>query len=133
MFVTLFYGILDPRSGTVTYCNAGHNPPYLLNADGLQPLPTTGLPLGIVGDTSWEVNTAQIPPGDALVLYTDGVTDAQGQDGAMFGQDRLLRVLRACRGRSAREMEEAVLSAIHEFVGDAPRFDDLTLMVVARV
>jgi serine phosphatase RsbU (regulator of sigma subunit) len=133
MFVTLFYSILDPRSGTVTYCNAGHNPPYLLSADGFQSLRTTGLPLGIVGDTTWEVNTTQIPPGDALVLYTDGVTDAQSQDGAMFGQDRLLSVLRACRGLSAQEMEEAVLSEIHEFVGDAPRFDDLTLMVVARV
>jgi serine phosphatase RsbU (regulator of sigma subunit) len=133
MFVTLFYGILDPHSGTMTYCNAGHNPPYLLNTDGLHPLPTTGLPLGIVGDTAWDVNTAQIGRGDALVLYTDGVTDAQGQDGAMFGQDRLLDVLRACRGRSAQEMKDGVLSEIHQFVGDSPRFDDLTLMVVARV
>jgi serine phosphatase RsbU (regulator of sigma subunit) len=133
MFVTLFYGILDPHSGTLTYCNAGHNPPYLLNAHGLQPLQKTGLPLGILKDATWEVNSAQIPPGEALVLYTDGVTDAQGQDGDMFGQDRLLAVLRDCRGRSAQEMEDGLLSEIHQFVGDSPRFDDLTLMVIARL
>jgi serine phosphatase RsbU (regulator of sigma subunit) len=132
MFVTLFYGILDPHSGTLTYCNAGHNPPYLLSAEGLQRLHKPGLPLGILEDTSWELGTAQITPGDALILYTDGVTDAQKQDGTMFGEERLLQVLRACRGCSAQEMESALLSEIHGFVGDAPRFDDLTLMVIAR-
>jgi serine phosphatase RsbU (regulator of sigma subunit)/tetratricopeptide (TPR) repeat protein len=138
MFVTVFYGVLDPLAGTFRYCNAGHNPPILLRAEGIETLGRTGLPLGIVEDAEWEAGMAHLAPGDALVLYTDGVTDAQARDGILFGQDRLLEVMEACRGSedpagsSAKELQHAVLTAVHEFVGDAPRFDDVTLMVVSR-
>jgi serine phosphatase RsbU (regulator of sigma subunit) len=138
MFVTVFYGVLDPQSGTLLYCNAGHNPPYLLKSEGPLPLGRTGLPLGIFEDSTWEQGTVELAPGDALVLYTDGVTDAQTADGIPFGQDRLLEVIEAFRGplatstANAQEMGEAVLAAVHRFVGDSPQFDDLTLMVVAR-
>ncbi len=138
MFVTVFYGVLDPQSGTLLYCNAGHNPPYLLKSEGLLSLRRTGLPLGIFEDSTWERGAAELAPGDALVLYTDGVTDAQTADGTLFGQERLLEVIQGFRGplatstADAQEMEEAVLSAIRQFVGPAPQFDDLTLMVVAR-
>jgi sigma-B regulation protein RsbU (phosphoserine phosphatase) len=94
--------------------------------------------LGIFEDSTWEQGMAELAPGDALVLYTDGVTDAQTDDGIPFGQDRLLEVIQAFRGplatstANAKEMGEAVLAAVHRFVGDAPQFDDLTLMVVAR-
>jgi tetratricopeptide (TPR) repeat protein len=138
MFVTVFYGVLEPETGLFTYCNAGHNPPFLVGADRVEALTRTGLPLGIVGDTTWEEGTAQFVCGDALVLYTDGVTDAQTVEGTLFGQERLLAVIQACQELSrparthAEQMKKAVLDAIHEFVGDAPRFDDLTLMVVTR-
>jgi tetratricopeptide (TPR) repeat protein len=138
MFVTVFYGVLDPQSGTLLYCNAGHNPPYLLKSEGHLPLGRTGLPLGIFEDSTWDQGTAEIAPGDALVLYTDGVTDAQTADRSLFGQERLLEVIQGFRGplatstADAQEMGEAVLAAMHRFVGDAPQFDDLTLMVVAR-
>jgi sigma-B regulation protein RsbU (phosphoserine phosphatase) len=138
MFVTVFYGVLDPQSGSLLYCNAGHNPPFLLKAGEVTALGRSGLPLGIVEDTSWEQGQAQLDRGDSLVLYTDGATDAQTAAGDLFGQERLLEAIRASRrtsapmGVDAKEMEEAVLTAVHEFVGDAPRFDDLTLMVVAR-
>jgi serine phosphatase RsbU (regulator of sigma subunit) len=138
MFVTVFYGVLDPQSGTLLYCNAGHNPPYLLKSDGPLPLGRTGLPLGIFEDSTWDRGTAELAPGDALVLYTDGVTDTQTADGALFGQEGLLEVIQGFRGplatstADAQEMEEAVLAAVHRFVGNAPQFDDLTLMVVAR-
>ena len=138
MFVTVFYGVLEAETGLFTYCNAGHNPPLLVGADRVEALTRTGLPLGIVGDTTWEEGTAQLARGDALVLYTDGATDAQTAEGTLFGQERLLAVIQACQeqsgpcGTDAEQMKRAVLDAIHEFVGDAPRFDDLTLMVVAR-
>ena len=138
MFVTVFYGVLDPQTGSLRYCNAGHNPPFLLKAGDVEALGRTGLPLGIVEDTAWEQGTAQLDRGDALVLYTDGATDAQTAEGDLFGQERLLEAIQASRRASApsavnaQEMEQTVLDAVHDFVGDAPRFDDLTLMVVAR-
>jgi serine phosphatase RsbU (regulator of sigma subunit) len=133
MFVTIFYGILDPETGTLVYCNGGHNPPHLLKPEGVESLGRTGLPLGILQEATWDQGTASIAPGDILVLYTDGVIDAQAASGDFFGQERLLEVIQPCRGCSAPNMEQRLLAAIHGFVGDAPRFDDLTLMVVARM
>jgi serine phosphatase RsbU (regulator of sigma subunit) len=138
MFVTVFYGVLDPQEGTFRYCNAGHNPPILLQPTGIETLGRTGLALGIVEDTGWESGSARLAPGNALVLYTDGVTEAQAHDGVLFGLDRLQDVVKTQRRADgapeaqARALQNAVLAAVHEFVGDAPRFDDLTLMVVSR-
>jgi sigma-B regulation protein RsbU (phosphoserine phosphatase) len=135
LFVTVFYGVLDPLTGTLTYCNAGHNPPYLLgaqNGDGVQALRRTGMPLGIVEDATWEQETVQLAPGDTLVLYTDGITDAENGKGAFFGQDRLLEIVQAHLGQSAQDVQDALIAEIHEFVDAAPQFDDITLMVVVR-
>lgn len=134
-FVTVFYGILDPVAGTLTYCNAGHVPPYFLSTQSgkaVQTLRRTGPPLGILEDTTWERRTVQFASGDALVLYTDGITDAEDRKGVFFGQERLLEVVEANRGQSAQDMQAALLVEVHRFVGDAPQFDDLTLMVVVR-
>lgn len=135
MFVTVFYGILDPVVGTFTYGNAGHAPPYLLSAQSggaIQTLRRTGLPLGILEDAAWEQGTVQFAPGDALVLYTDGITDAEDGEGAFFGQERLLEVAEANRGQSAQDVQAALLAEVHKFVGDVPQFDDIALMVVVR-
>lgn len=138
MFVTVLYGVLDPRTGSFRYCNAGHNPPLLLTAEGTTTLARTGMALGILEDTEWESGTLSLAPGDALVIYTDGVTEAQARDGVLFGQDRLLEVIGACCGSgreteaNAQVLQDALLAAVHEFVGGAPRFDDVTLMVISR-
>jgi hypothetical protein len=134
-FVTVFYGILDPLAGTLTYCNAGHNPPYLLSAqdrDPVQELGGTGIPLGIFEGETWGQASVQIRPGDVLFVYSDGVTDAEDGRGEFFGEKRLLDVARSCLARSAQDAQETVLAAVHQFVGDAPQFDDITLMVVSR-
>ncbi len=135
LFVTVFYGILDPVAGTLTYCNAGHNPPYLLsarNGDAVQTLVRTGIPLGIFDDMTWEQRTVHLAPGDMLVLYTDGVTEAQNAQETFFGKERLLEVVRTNLGQPAQNVQNALLAEVHEFVGDAPQFDDITLMVIVR-
>ncbi len=137
-FVTVFYGILDPATGTLTYCNAGHNPPYLFSQNGdvsIQELDNTGPPLGLrmFKDVTWEQQTAQLAPGDLLVLYSDGVTEAQDDQEEFFDEERLLEVGQANLGRSAQEVQDTILEEVDRFVGDAPQFDDITLMVLARL
>jgi serine phosphatase RsbU (regulator of sigma subunit)/DNA-binding NarL/FixJ family response regulator len=135
MFVTVFYGILDPASGTLTYGNAGHNPPYLLSAqnrDMVQELHGTGMALGVIEDVTWKQDTVRLAPGDVLVLYSDGITEAQDQHGAFFGEKRLLQAAQANLGGSAQDIQDALIVEIREFVGEAPQFDDITLMVMAR-
>ena len=133
-FVTVFYGILDPASGTLTYCNAGHNPPYLLAQNGatVQALRRTGIPLGMFKDVNWEQRKVRLASGDVLVLYTDGITEAQNQRDEFFGEERLLEAAQANLARSAQDVQCALMAEVREFVGDAPQFDDITLMVVVR-
>jgi len=142
MFVTLFYAVLDPVEGTLTYANAGHNPPFLLRSgqslpepganDGIERLYNTGMALGVVPEATWREETVRLDPGDALVLYTDGALDARTSADEPFGPERLLATARTRLQAGASRMEEAILSEIHAFVGDAPRFDDVTLVVVKR-
>jgi sigma-B regulation protein RsbU (phosphoserine phosphatase) len=136
-FVTVFYGILDPATGTLAYCNAGHCPPYLVsaqNSEDVQSLVRTGLPLGIFSDKTWEQRTVQLDPGDVLVLYTDGITEARSERETLYGEDRLLESVRASLGRSARDIQDAVMRDVRRFVGDAPNVqrDDIALAVVVR-
>jgi sigma-B regulation protein RsbU (phosphoserine phosphatase) len=134
-FVTVFYGILDPATGKLVYGNAGHCPPYLISTQSgeeVQTLVRTGVPLGILEDETWEQGVVQLARGDVLVLYTDGITDAEDGKGTFFGQERLLGNVEANLGRSAREMQDALMAEVRKFVGDAPQFDDIALMVVIR-
>ena len=131
----MFYGVLDPTSGELTYSNAGHNPPYLLSAQDenvIQDLDRTGVPLGILDGGTWQQRVLHMAPGDVLLLYTDGITEAQNPQGAFFDEDRLREVVRANLGRSARDIQDGVIARVDAFVGDTPQFDDITMMVVVR-
>jgi serine phosphatase RsbU (regulator of sigma subunit) len=139
IFVTVFFGVLDPVAATLLYCNAGHSPAYFFRARSgaspsatVQALRRTGLPLGILEDATWKQGSVRLAPGDTLVLYTDGVTDALNPQESLFGGERLLEAARAHLGRSASHITEAVLDSVHTFVGSAPQFDDITLMIVVR-
>ena len=135
LFVTLFYGILDPTTGGLSYANAGHNPPYLLsaqNGDPVQALRRTGMPLGVLEEATWERGSGQISSGDALVLYTDGIPEAQNGHEEFFSEQRFLEIIQSNRGRSAQDMQDLLLAEVHSFVADAPQLDDITLMVVVR-
>jgi hypothetical protein len=135
LFVTVFYGILDPASGTLTYCNAGHHPPYLLAERGngpAQELPGRGMALGVVAETHWGHTAIPFPPGATLLLYTDGIVDARSPAQELFGREQMLATVQQCVDRSALEVQEALLSRLHEFTATEPQFDDITLMVVRR-
>ena len=133
LFVTVFYGILDPDTGTLTYANAGHNPPYLLKGDSeLESLTRTGTPLGVFEEASWEQVQVQVSPGDTLVIYTDGVVDALNESEQMFGDGELRSTIQAYTGLIAVDTRDGILRAVSDFVGSAPQYDDITLMVVAR-
>jgi sigma-B regulation protein RsbU (phosphoserine phosphatase) len=88
--------------------------------------------LGVLEDATWTEATVEIGRGDALLLYTDGIPDAQSPAQVFFGMPRLLEVLEGQRGRSAPEIQEALLAAVRAFVGEEPQFDDITLMAVSR-
>jgi serine phosphatase RsbU (regulator of sigma subunit)/DNA-binding NarL/FixJ family response regulator len=141
LFVTAFYGVVAPDTGMLAYCNAGHNPPLLLNARDESPIQTlgrTGMALGAVEDQVWQQSSVQIAQGDVLLLYTDGITEAQDPDGSFFGPGRLLARVQASLHASATEVSyaqsirDALLGEIHAFVGNAPQFDDITLVVLSR-
>jgi sigma-B regulation protein RsbU (phosphoserine phosphatase) len=134
-FATTFYGILDPASGLLTYCNAGHLPPYLFRSPGgagRDQLPTTGIPIGVMAGEHWERKAVQVNPGDLMVLYSDGVTDAENPAGDWFGKERMLAAVETNADQGAAQVHHAILDAVATFVAGGRRTDDLTLVVLAR-
>lgn len=135
LFVTLFYGVLDPASGVLVYSNAGHPPPYILRPGGNTPveaLAATGMPLGIAEDSQWTSAHTRVPPGGVLLLYTDGVLDAQNPNGEFFGQEPMLELVQAQLGTSAQEIQDGLIAAVYAFAANEPQVDDITLMLLAR-
>ena len=132
MFVTLFYGILDHRTHTLTYVNAGHNPPILFRtgSDTPEELPATGIALGAMEDACYGQETVTLDAGDLVLLFTDGITEAINADVEMYGMDRLLAVVEENRTRSPREIMDAVIRSVVAFSGSQPQFDDITILVV---
>ncbi len=135
MFVTLFYGILDADTQGITYVNAGHNPPLVCHyEDGsLEELPATGIAVGALPDAEYVARTKALSPGDVLVLYTDGITEAENVRLEMFGEDRLREVIRRSRALAAKEIIAEILESVRAFCGDHPQSDDITLMVIRVV
>jgi sigma-B regulation protein RsbU (phosphoserine phosphatase) len=134
-FVTLFLGVLDPATGVLSYANAGHNPPLLFPADPegkTQPLLRTGIPLGMFDGKTWERESVRLAPGDTLLLYTDGITEAQNVQRELFGSGRLIRATRQHLRGSAADLQQGLTQAVADFVGDMPQVDDIALMVLKQ-
>lgn len=132
MFVTLFYAIVDSKEMTLTYVNAGHNPPVLFrgaHAD-LTLLKAKGIALGVIEEVDLEEVTIGVKSGDILVLYTDGVTEAINADGEEFGQERLITLIKEEPDLSPNEIIEKIKREVLAFCGAEPQFDDITLMVL---
>jgi len=135
LFITAFYGILDLETGELSYCNAGHNPPYLIRYEQpgkVEALSKTGIPMGIEENTTWMKETVQIKPGDILLLFTDGIPDAQNEEGVFFDDESILEVAKENIGRLAHEVQSEILDSLQQFVGNASQTDDITLMVLIR-
>ncbi|MFA4878333.1 MAG: SpoIIE family protein phosphatase [Methanoregula sp.] len=132
MFVTLFFGTLKEKDRTLTYVNAGHNPPVLFRSrDGtIEDLMPTGIVLGAVENREYYSESVTISPDDVLVMYTDGVTESINAQEELFGEERLYAILRENSTLPAREIIDRILSGIVEFTGDMPQFDDITLLVI---
>lgn len=132
MFVTLFYGILDTRNGSLEYCNGGHNPPYLVSGEGkIEQLENIGgLLLGFVKDTKYKSKTVNLQPGDTLFLYTDGVTEAMNEKEDEFATDRLEDCLKRNYKLQLTEITEKVIKEVQAFSRGRPQTDDITCLTL---
>ncbi len=128
-FLTSFYGLIG-RDGSLTYSNAGHNPPILVTADGVRRLEVGGVVLGLFDHATFDEETVALRPGDAIVLFSDGVTEAFNAAGEDFGDERLLAGIEAHRNKSPQALLDALLGEVRAFCGDAPQSDDVTMVVV---
>jgi len=131
MFVTLFHGVLDPDTGQFEYCNAGHNPPYLMRRGGSREMLTkTGVPFGIDGDLPYQIGETRLEPGDALFLYSDGITEAFNPAREEFGNDRLETSIEAAREQGAERLVATVLTSVRAFADGAEQSDDITALAL---
>ena len=132
MFITVFYGVLEPESMTFTYVNAGHNPPLLLREGeaGSWMTGQRGIALGVVPDVSIAPSLLELRHGDLLVLYTDGVTEAFNERDEYFGEERLLDCVSRNRSRPVQEITDTIIEEIRTFSGTAPQSDDITIVVI---
>ena len=129
MFVTFFCGVLDLRNGHLRYCNAGHNAPVLVTAEGNRSLPVeANLPLGVIPGMSFTEQETDLTTGTGLFLYTDGLTEAENSNHELFGDERMFAALSAELG--SHQQIDTVSQAVQGFVGDAPQSDDLTMLYI---
>ena len=135
MFVTVLYAVYDPATGHLTYANGGHNLPVIFHSDGSSTvLPyTEGLALAVLSGVDFQAGEVTLAPGDTLVLYTDGVTEAMDAENVEFGMERLQAVFKGGAPESAEAANEAVFTAVREFVAGAPQSDDITCLTLRRV
>jgi sigma-B regulation protein RsbU (phosphoserine phosphatase) len=131
IYVTAVYGVLDTKNRIFTFVNAGHNAPILRHADGrMEYLTEGGVALGMFENSKYEERPLGISPGDIIVFYTDGVTEAKDEKEEEFGTRRLKRVIHDSRQLSARQIQENIYRAAKDFTGDSAEGDDLTMIVV---
>ncbi|MBV9209578.1 MAG: SpoIIE family protein phosphatase, partial [Acidobacteria bacterium] len=132
-FVTLFYAELDPKSGSLSFVNAGHNPPLIVHESGtVEHLASGGLPLGILPQAEYREGRTQIQPGDVLVIYSDGVSEAINPSSEEFGPERLYQVVAQNRTSSASGIRDRIEAALTKFAQGTPANDDITLVIVKR-
>ena len=132
MFVTLFLGIMNLKTGNLSYCNAGHNYPYRINAGGKVILSETinGLPLGIMDTFDWESGRIALGKGDMLFLYTDGVPEAMDRDEQFYSDERLEKELTALKDRPITEVVYGVTESVKSFSAGVPPSDDITMLIL---
>lgn len=134
MFATIFLAILDVNTGEMRFCDGGHCTPLVVSGDGARELPSAkGMPIGVFGEAEYEDSGATLAPGETLVLYTDGITEAENGRGEWFAMDRLREALSGSPDRSPREVAQALLEEVGKFAGGHPQTDDIAVMAVRFV
>jgi phosphoserine phosphatase RsbU/P len=131
-FATLVCGRAS-KGGRIEICNAGHCPPLIVRGGGVEPLAATGLPVGLFSASEYTVSEARLAPGDHILLYTDGLTEARDGAGTEYGVDRLSRVVRDRHTLPPRDLIQSCLGDLASFRGRSPKSDDLTLLAIRRV
>ncbi len=133
LFVTVFYCVWDPQAARLTYASGGHNPPLLIRENGTTTLlKASGIALGVLEKITIEQKSVQLEPGDLVIFYTDGVTEAMNEDYDEYGLERLRRLSINMRTNTAEEIARAIRESIDDHAGGAPQFDDITLVVFKR-
>ena len=132
MFATIFFALIDPKTGKFSYVNAGHEGPCIITADGdITRLPNTGPVVGLFDQAQYAVKSGKITDGDVLLSFTDGISEAKNNDGEEFGDERVLTAL-ATTDFNAKEAVSSLVSAVNKFVGNAKQFDDITVLAIER-
>jgi len=132
-FITMFFSLLDPASGDLRYCNAGHNPPLLVRQAGhVDRLTAAGTVLGILPDLTYDEQQDRLEVGDTLVVFSDGVTEAENPDGEEFGEKRLAEMVAGMREQPAAAIVKSVLESLEQWTAAAPAADDVTLVIAKR-
>ena len=133
MFATLFFGVLDPDTGIMSYINGGHEPLFILGKSGRKAtLNPTGPAVGIMANSKFKIKQIQLDPGDTLLGYTDGVTEGKNPDGRLFTKERLSALIEQPT-TSASELIERIKEHLFQYIDDAPQFDDITMLSIHRV
>jgi len=131
MFATIFLAVLDTRTGRFLYCDGGHCTPVIAGAEGARKLETKKhLPIGIYDDVAYEDREAELAPGETLVLYTDGITEAENGSGEWFTAERLRASLEAAAGLAPEEMAERLIGDVRKFAAGFPQSDDIAIMMI---
>src|SRR6266508_1717252 len=128
-FLTSFYGMLGP-DGKLTYCNAGHNAPLLVTASGIRRLETSGVVLGLFEHATFEQETVQLQPGDLIVVFSDGVSEAMNEEGEEYTDERLIACVSKHVGEAPQQVLDALFADVKVFCGDATQSDDVTAVLV---
>ncbi|HEY6147443.1 MAG TPA: PP2C family protein-serine/threonine phosphatase, partial [Thermoanaerobaculia bacterium] len=132
-FLTLFFGVMEPDTGTLRYVSAGHNPALLLRGDGsVDRLESTGVPVGMLPNSSWKEEAWTMEPGDLLCVYSDGLTEAVDSADEEFGLDRLSREIAMRRNQPVKALCGEILDRVADFAAGMPQYDDQTLMLLRR-
>ncbi|CAN5409330.1 hypothetical protein BH10CHL1_BH10CHL1_06590 [soil metagenome] len=133
MFATLFFAVLDPLSGALNYINAGHNPPLIVGSSGVKAqLATTGPAIGLMPDLEFGIQQAHLDPGDTLLIYTDGITEARDAERALYTEARLFTLLEQT-ATSADDRLTQIENSVRHHIGAAEQYDDMTMLAVRRL
>jgi sigma-B regulation protein RsbU (phosphoserine phosphatase) len=132
-FVTMVAGVLDPATGTVDFANAGHVPPLVISRNGVEQLKTTDMVVGLFAHASYRNQRVTLDGGDSIVLFTDGVTEAENDAEEQIGIEPVAAIVTTLHGAPAPRILETIDARVREFVGEAAAADDVTMLALSRV